>query len=176
MGRRQKYIKEARRIIVTIGTMSTVFPLDRELLRSRAQDHLTAKRLRPAAVEYLRQLEQDMLESVPNEESMGVLNCLPDVAGTDSSWAHSPLDKILSPGTGNLELENAIHEAFPNQESMGMLNCGSRSEPFDFSWDQNNQEKLSSVEPGMCVSEGKNYLDHSSRLSVPSGTAASWND
>jgi hypothetical protein len=78
MGRRRKGLKEARRIVVRIGDLTTVFPLHREFLKSRPADLVTAKQLRPVAVEYLHRLEMHLPDPPPKEEPLRRFDLAPD--------------------------------------------------------------------------------------------------
>jgi hypothetical protein len=70
MGRRAKGVRQAGQIIVQIGDTTVVFPLDRELIRSRPDALLRAKGLRPLAVDYLRRIEDLPPDPFMDDNSM----------------------------------------------------------------------------------------------------------
>jgi hypothetical protein len=77
MGRRRKEQRPAKRIVVKIGDIVEIFPLDREYLPNRQAAFLRAKELRSEALQFFRQSANfppdhvndfAMLEIVPTAE------------------------------------------------------------------------------------------------------------
>jgi hypothetical protein len=86
MGRRRKGLKEARRIVVKIGDLTTVFQLHREFLKSRPDDLAIAKQLRPAAVDHLRKLGQHLPDQAPKETPVQRFPGGPEIPAPDRIW------------------------------------------------------------------------------------------
>jgi hypothetical protein len=103
-----KGLKEARRIIVRIGGTAVVFPLHREWLASRHDAVLTAKRLRPAAVEYLRGMERQLPDSFTNAQPVAAAQTISAPPEPDFSWDQGMFNDFSGSEPAFFELDISV--------------------------------------------------------------------